>query len=159
MHSLEQLRLDRRKTTRRYYLKHREQCLARTTAWAKNNVAKIRLISKRWRTNNPEQVKVLARKGKLKCEYGLSLNDYDEMLNAQSGQCAICKAYPTVSIKGHIPQLCVDHEHISGSVRGLLCPNCNKALGLMRDSVTNAAAMASYLIRYNGREALSCNMT
>lgn len=64
------------------------------------------------------------RKYYLKHTYGITLADYDEMLEQQRGGCAICGG---VSSDGS--RLAVDHDHETGEVRGLLCMNCNLKLG------------------------------
>lgn len=56
--------------------------------------------------------------------YGLSLKDYNKMLDEQSALCAIC------SVKS---KLVVDHCHTTGDVRGLLCHRCNSLLGALDD--------------------------
>ena len=60
----------------------------------------------------------------LKYTYGITLADYDEMLEQQHGVCVICGG---VNFAGQ--RLCVDHDHVTGEVRGLLCHNCNLKLG------------------------------
>ena len=68
------------------------------------------------------------RKTWRKYVYGLSNEQYEEMLSAQSGVCAICeKGCPTGK------SLAVDHDHLSGRIRGLLCADCNGALGHFKD--------------------------
>ena len=62
--------------------------------------------------------------------YGISTDEYDAMLAEQGGLCAICRG-PQTSIS---PNLCVDHCHDTGKVRGLLCNGCNGGLGLLKDS-------------------------
>jgi Autographiviridae endonuclease VII len=60
--------------------------------------------------------------------YGLTRAAYDALSDEQGGLCAICRCEPTG--KG----LCVDHDHVTKKVRGLLCNRCNWALGHMRDN-------------------------
>lgn len=54
----------------------------------------------------------------------MTLEDYNKLLKQQGGICAICNAYPT-----RLTRLQVDHDHITGRVRGLLCLSCNLKLG------------------------------
>ena len=61
----------------------------------------------------------------LKYEYGITLDDYNKMFNEQEGKCAICQRHQNELKK----ILYVDHDHKTGEVRGLLCKNCNVALG------------------------------
>jgi hypothetical protein len=56
-----------------------------------------------------------------KRQYGRDQEDYDRMLKAQNGRCKICKRSPDQA-------LCVDHDHKTGEVRGLLCVRCNANL-------------------------------
>lgn len=62
------------------------------------------------------------------------------MLSKQNGVCAICKTNPYPDKK-----FCVDHDHNTGVVRGLLCDLCNRGIGLMRDDVVILASAIDYL--------------
>ena len=79
----------------------------------------------------------------LKREYGLTFEEYQALARAQGGVCAICALSPTGRSRGD--RLCVDHDHESGVVRGLLCGRCNSALGHAEDSPDRLMAMATYL--------------
>jgi len=72
------------------------------------------------------------RKRKLKQNFNLTVEQYQEMLKKQNGVCAICKQ-PEKSKhqNGKVRQLAVDHNHKTGKVRGLLCGNCNQRLGTL----------------------------
>lgn len=70
-------------------------------------------------------------------QYGITLEEYNQMLQAQNNTCAIC-------IKP-IDMPCVDHDHITGKVRGLLCRSCNTALGFFQDDPTLCLKAAKYL--------------
>lgn len=83
---------------------------------------------------------------KLKINYGLSVDDYTNMLVRQGGVCAICrKPETTKSNNGYIKNLAVDHCHSTGKVRGLLCHHCNTALGKFKDDITLLEAAIKYL--------------
>lgn len=71
--------------------------------------------------------------------YGLTQDDYDEMLRSQGGRCAICRT-DAPGPKGFT----IDHCHGSGGVRAILCGACNTAFGLLRESVETARAMLAY---------------
>jgi hypothetical protein len=72
--------------------------------------------------------------------YGLTADDYDELLARQGGRCAICRAKPKSK------RLAVDHDHKTGTVRGLLCSRCNHDLmGSAWDSMAMASALWHYM--------------
>lgn len=75
--------------------------------------------------------------------YGISLKEYENLLEKQNGVCAICKAPNTD--RRRYPYLHVDHCHSTGKVRGLLCPVCNKALGLFRDNTKILQRAINYI--------------
>lgn len=78
-------------------------------------------------------------------QYGLTIEGYDRMLAAQENRCAICRS----DYSGHngSPNYSwhVDHDHETGVVRGLLCRNCNVALGMFRDDPAVLLAAVRYL--------------
>lgn len=78
--------------------------------------------------------------------YGVTREQYDSMVEAQNGVCAIC-AQPETSRnkRGEIKQLAVDHDHNTGVVRGLLCARCNCGLGYFRDNLALLSAASAYL--------------
>lgn len=78
--------------------------------------------------------------------YGIRLGDYERMYTQQLGLCAICRGEGFVMAKHHKLKLVVDHCHASGRVRGLLCHNCNRALGLLQDSIEALGRAKEYLI-------------
>lgn len=77
------------------------------------------------------------RRSNLKKLYGISLEQYDELYEQQEGRCAICRGAHEV--------LVVDHDHETGEIRGLLCHNCNRSLGLMGEDPAVLRAAADYL--------------
>lgn len=78
---------------------------------------------------------------RLKRAYGISLEERGALLMAQNFCCAICRTPERTD--GH--RFCVDHDHRSGRVRGLLCYNCNRALGIFGDSVEAIQRVVDYL--------------
>lgn len=76
-------------------------------------------------------------------KYGITHDDYDAMVSAQGGLCAACGGEQQHGWK----RLCVDHDHATGRVRGLLCDYCNRAVGLLRDDASRAQRLADYLSR------------
>lgn len=94
--------------------------------------------SKTYAQQNPDQV----RKWKLKAYYQLEPGDYEQMLKAQNGRCAICQ---TSTPGGRFNRFNVDHNHATGKVRGLLCGNCNRGLGYLKDNESILLKAALYL--------------
>jgi Recombination endonuclease VII len=81
------------------------------------------------------------RRSELRRRYGISLEEYELRLALQNGVCAICNKKP----KG---LLCVDHCHVTGKVRGLLCKKCNSGLGFCDDDPIRMQAGADYLTAF-----------
>lgn len=79
--------------------------------------------------------------------FGLTVAKYEEMLAAQGGVCAICKQPETYTRQGTVGRLCVDHDHKTGQIRGLLCHWCNLGVSAFKDEPTAARAAALYLER------------
>ncbi len=99
----------------------------------------------------------------LKWRYGLADGEYSIIFNEQNGVCAICGEKETHTISGTVCNLSVDHEHDSkksgtkyahdrSKVRGLLCGNCNRALGLFKDDLDILVSAISYLQNANIKE-------
>lgn len=80
--------------------------------------------------------------------YGLTLAEYEAMFAAQGGLCAICQRPETMTQKGKLKALSVDHDHETGAVRGLLCSACNRALGFLGDDLHRVSEAAAYLARH-----------
>lgn len=118
---------DQRRDYNRQYLKEHPE-------WARN----YRHI---WRQEHKGQLK----DGWYKRTYGINLEQYEALLVAQGHRCAICG-------EPYNGSLCVDHDHSSGVVRGLLCNECNIALGMAHDDVVVLNNVISYLVKFNGEE-------
>lgn len=83
----------------------------------------------------------LRRKEHLRKKYGMSWEDYKKMWIEQEGCCAICKTYQ-LELKSI---LCVDHNHTTNQVRGLLCHSCNHGIGKFRDKISLLQSAIDYL--------------
>jgi hypothetical protein len=79
--------------------------------------------------------------------YGIGVNQWRDLYDEQQGRCYICRSKGFVMRKCHEARLMVDHCHRTGAVRGLLCHNCNRALGLLQDKRTNLMRACRYLER------------
>jgi hypothetical protein len=85
--------------------------------------------------------------GVLKKSYGISLERFKEMSESQNGVCAICGKSEKRKIRGKITALSIDHCHESGKIRGLLCSDCNRGIGILGDSPERLRAAADYIER------------
>ena len=72
--------------------------------------------------------------------YGFSDADFQALLAKQDGRCAVCQTTETKGIGW-----CLDHDHLTQRVRGVLCDACNKGLGFLQDDPTVIAAALRYL--------------
>lgn len=78
--------------------------------------------------------------------YGITEAEYETMKKEQNHKCMICKSEGfCIGKNGHTEKLAVDYNHKTGAVRGLLCHNCNRALGLLQDSVEVVKEAVKYL--------------
>lgn len=77
-----------------------------------------------------------SRKAYLKRTYGMTSTEYDSLKKAQNGGCAICAS---------VVKLAVDHDHKTGKIRGLLCHNCNRGLGMFYDNTSSLREAIKYL--------------
>src|ERR1017187_1318126 len=94
-----------------------------------------------WRERNPDASKDSQRRYKLKMNHDITLEQFDVMLSIQGGRCAICGTdEPGGNGTWH-----VDHNHETGDRRGLLCSNCNRCLGLLKDDIFILESAIVYL--------------
>jgi hypothetical protein len=150
---------DWRAYNKAYYAKNRERQRARAAKWAREdrdrvnaatrkrraaNPEKARADVERWKQANPEKWRKM-REGivlRARCKrYGITVEQYFAMLEAQHGVRAICQR----SAVGTKAKWHIDHDHETHEVRGLLCHHCNTALGHVRDSIDVLRRMIEYL--------------
>lgn len=144
----------RRCVNRRYTQAHMLEKRDRLRAWRAANPDKARDQEERrrilspeavstsqrgWRQRNRARVKAYWRAHRLR-RYGVTEEWFREQLVGQAGRCGICG-----DVMAPGPGTHIDHDHRSGRVRGLLCSNCNTALGLMGDSPRILLAAVRYL--------------
>ena len=108
-------------SNRAYHAANRDRLVARSRAYYAANREQFAAYSRAYHAANRDRV----ASGLLQRNYGISLADYDEMLEAQDNGCAICGKMPEENGQ----RLSVDHDHETGQVRGLLCRHCNSGLG------------------------------
>ena len=88
---------------------------------------------------------------KLKDKYGITPRQYAVLLETQGGGCAVCSVRENqFSQYGRRRRLEVDHDHITGHVRGILCHLCNMAVGYIKNCPERASLIAAYLRKHYG---------
>lgn len=122
-----------------HYAKNRDKILEARRADKEKNTIR----NKEWRKANPEKCAAIYRRKNLRDKYGLTLEMWEEMAEAQDHKCAICGTHRD-ELKNN---LAVDHNHTTGEVRGLLCYACNRGIGLLKDSAEVLNKAAAYLTR------------
>lgn len=110
---------------RAYYARNKAKCQARNTAW---------------KEANREKMAFLRLRSHLRRTFNMEPEAYSALLAEQGGACRICRRPPAQKRR-----LEVDHSHSTGKIRGLLCGNCNRGLGLFQDSPTILRLAADYL--------------
>jgi len=157
---------------RRYYEANQEKKVAYSREWHRQNPEKAKARSakyrerigrerqhQRWismtpeeraefnrrqraaRAANPERFRLYDLKRRLK-KFGVTLEEYNALLELQGGVCAICQGPPN----GKDPDIYhVDHDHETGKLRGLLCSSCNNGLGCFRDNTDSIQKALAYL--------------
>lgn len=143
--------MSNKEASKKYRQLHPERRKATTKKWRDNNQEQIKGYNKIYNEINIEKRKqyIETYKAKhprvhlrnhLRNKYGLELETYDLMVMDQDNKCKICDKEEK---ENH--RLSVDHCHTTGKVRGLLCKNCNKALGLFLDSKELLVSAENYL--------------
>lgn len=101
-----------------------------------------------WYSRTGGQSDTNDRRLNLKQLYGITLDEYDAMLAAQGGVCAICKREERSKRDGKIMRMPVDHCHTTGRVRGILCHACNRAIGLLGEDADVIRKVIKYLLEH-----------
>lgn len=127
-----------------YHAAHKEEHQAKRRAYGKIYDAAHKEKKKAYYIAHRETWKQYNRNYWLSHEYGLSQNEFELMFSAQEGKCAICK---TDQFDGNGKRPHIDHSHATGRVRGILCGNCNRALGAIKDNQNIARSIIEYLDR------------
>lgn len=117
-----------------------EQARKRASAWYYANKERALANAKRSTQANPERTLAAKRKHQI-ARYGLTVEEFNSIAQAQQGVCAICCRPPK------FPSLSIDHCHETNKFRGLLCEDCNHGLGHFRDNIEVMQAAIVYLER------------
>lgn len=123
------------------YVKNNACCTCAYQRVQKYEAKNWQLKLKRCRDRNalPEEQKRKRNRHLLKT-FGITQDQYNEMLDKQGGGCAICKKQCSTS-----KSLAVDHCHATGKIRGILCQPCNTTLGKLDENIETLKAMINYI--------------
>lgn len=98
-------------------------------------------LAQLYRAANPEKI--------VDCDlrrlYRIDLVFYQSLWNRQAGLCAICERPERMRFRGRLKRLCVDHDAVTGDIRGLLCSDCNTSIGKLGHSPVMLASAMQYL--------------
>ena len=125
----------------KYRAEHPEEARARHKKYRAEHHEEHCAYNKKHYAEHREEARAIA----LMCNYGITIEEYDNMFAAQNGICAICGKPQNGK------RLFVDHNHETDKVRGLLCQNCNIALGHMGDDAQLLIKAIDYLMKDNQR--------
>lgn len=127
---------DKKTYAKAYRLAHKEELKEKSRQWRKRNPQKVKKYidyQRNWFKEHPGYV----FEHNLKTKYGLSLLQFNIMLDEQRHKCALCYV-------GLNPP-CVDHDHITKEVRALLCFHCNALLGNAKENPNVLRRAAEYI--------------
>lgn len=118
------------------------------------NLEKYREIERlSWRSNfhkNGQTKRLASMKWRIIKKYGITVCEYEVMYRSQNGACAICNSQLEIAAagRGSRRSACVDHDHVTGKVRGLLCHACNTAIGALQDDIGVIESALQYLRKH-----------
>lgn len=113
----------------------------------KNNWCKLCEKDRAKTLKQREKHSGFVRNYQLKKDFGITLAEYNEMFKIQEGKCSICKIHQSNCKK----ELAVDHNHITGKVRKLLCSRCNVGLGIFKEDTILLNNVIRYIEENNGK--------
>ncbi len=147
-----------RQYQKEHYQANKERINQRGRTWHDANKERVSLYHKEWYQANKESVNQRNKKNRpryketykkryYKYAYGLPHGEFEAMLQAQNGKCAICEKILTDDSPPYL-----DHCHETGNARGILCQHCNSGIGFLKDSPIIVSKALAYLNEYEGKE-------
>lgn len=135
-------------TKQRYHsnLEVRKQAKKAQDKYRLENKDKVLALNKEWYEKNPRKRKEYF----IRFKFNLSLEEYDAILLSQNGLCAICRETEKTANRS----LAIDHCHKTGTIRGLLCGNCNQGIGKFKDDTSLLENAILYLQKVNKKCAV-----
>ncbi len=112
--------------------------------YARDPAGNAKRTRDRWAANRPQY-----RLNKQLRKFGISLEEFQVLVSRAGNLCMICRKPESRTRKTLLTNLCLDHCHTTGKIRGLLCSACNSGIGLLRDDPLILAAAVRYLEDFN----------
>ena len=139
------------------YSNTREKSILDAAKWKKENRKRVIELAaldrlnypkkyEKWRKDYYERNRQAITTRSICRRIGIEVNDYNALMDAQNNKCAICEKEETRKLKGTLMRLCLDHNHVTGKIRALLCHDCNSGLGKFYDSPDLLTKAAIYLM-------------
>lgn len=108
------------------------------TTWRAENKERWGRYMKEYRKKNADRIRESDRRRWLMTKYGITPKEYDELLVKHDSNCHVCH-------KPSFGRLIVDHDHVTGQIRGLLCHGCNLGIGHLQDDPEVMASALDYV--------------
>lgn len=121
---------------KQYYLNNKEKVQEYHKQYYIKNKEYVDNRSKKWKVNNKNKVFNIM----LKYKYGITVEQKNQMIIIQNNKCACCKD----PLDNNPRNVCIDHDHITGKLRKVLCQKCNKSLGIMEENVDKISKLLEY---------------
>lgn len=150
----------RSESNKRSYQEHREKRIREASIYKEKNRIHYRNWAREDRKKYPEKYSLYAKthRGKygvirnireIARNFGLTVQQYQQMIVDQENKCAICRNLETRKNRsGNIAALCVDHDHTTNKVRALLCHSCNTGIGKFKDNIDLLQSAITYLRKH-----------
>lgn len=113
----------------------------RSKIYYKNNTERIKKAVTEYRNKNRNRVNEMQRNRHYINNYGITIEQRNELIAKQNGLCAVCN---------EPGKLFVDHDHNTGSIRGMIHNHCNRGIGWLDDTVESVELALAYLKRHYG---------
>jgi hypothetical protein len=117
---------ERKEYMKEYYQKNKDKLNKYQKEYDKKHRKSKKEYDKKYREKNKGDKKEYQKKYTLKRSYGISTDQYNDMMNKQNGKCSICNE--------PLKKPNIDHEHQTGYVRDILCHNCNTGIGYFKEN-------------------------
>ena len=127
---------------KRWRYNHKEHIKNKSKIYYNKNKTKIQKYLRKWKMENKDTIK----KYLLNFRYGITIEEYDNLYSTQQGMCKICKEKIYKWGNGNKQTVAnVDHCHLTGKIRGMLCSKCNRILGIVNDDINRLKSCINYL--------------